>query len=1775
MNVLIQGVKRSIAFGLFVIFTLTICLIPIPIPAYAAQVAEDIFAPKTNGDISTIGNITITPTITTGDIYMEAKVKPSATGYSFDLFKVRFNNGSNFTTYTPTIVQFNGGKVYSRNNYGTSAPVKSGGVDYEYKADVWYTVKVKISMAGTGGPTFNVWLNDGTGEVQVVSGYVVTGGTGFTNIGRIDFSAGASTPYEYVKCYKLIDVVAPVVSLTSPLGYQMFERGQDTISLTADASMEGGTITKVEFYDGTTLLGTSNSAPYKYDWATADAGDHIITAKAYANTVSTVSDPVTITVSAPTVQDVFAPKTNGDISTIGNITITPNLTGGDTYMEAKVKPTATSYSFDLFKVRCNNGTNLTTYTPTIVQFNGGKVYSRNNYGTSAPVKLGDADYTYAADAWYTVKLKINMDGVNGPVFDVWLNNGTGDVQVVSGYVVTGGAGFTNIARIDFSAGASTPYEYVKCYRLAKAIEPDGVLAPLKQKSVNMLTGGADIGSAGSLVTAALAKENAAAVGYSNTMTTTGNYLWSDLKDTPTQSGQVTSSYQRLYQIVLAYNRPSCSELYKQTAVKNKILDALNRMHTNIYNSTTKVRSDGNWWDWEIGSPLAITKIVMLMYDDISPAKRAEYMQTIQFYLPNVRYRGRDTAMVETGANLGNKCEAKLWQAIVENDVAKLSEAVNGLRYINNFSYSYGDIVDGNWYETDGFYPDGSFIQHIFIPYTGGYGQSYLSSFANMISVLSGTEYAMESSLADGLCEKMELAFYPMFYNGLMMDMVRGREIVKSSEHDMEKGSNILATMLRVAQGASDKYKTSIGKFVSSQINADNYYSWNDATAIMTLQQMLPQFPQIREPQQLMTRQFNSMARTVQKNTDYAVGISMSSKRTGYYESVNGQNRSGWFTGFGMMYVYDKDKKQFGEGFWNGADMTRLPGTTVSRKPLALDYKQATKPTNDFAGGANVDSAAVSGMELVGYDGALTAKKSWFLFDNKVIALGSNINNSDTYEVQTIIDNKRIYGSTGNKMQFEKGTEVALNADTASNVDISGNKWGYIANNEIAGIGTGYIFDDSSSLYAAVYTGGADKYGVIGSSSGVNPTSGKYAYTILPNRTKDEVVSFANNKDYQILQQDENAHAVRSNGLLGINFWTDGAKTIDYITADKKATIASEEKDGVLSIGICDTTQSNVGSIIVELDKRVANIAQLDSGIEVLSVFPTVKLKIDTRDAEGKVFRAKFNLIASGKQYTPYVKILRPANGEGVLKSATNRIVVDTYCANDAISKVEYYCNGTKIGESTQEPYYFDWQSGGEGEYEITAKAYNSRGEISTDSVKVWSRAAAYTLINKTYYDFVGYDTKDGTVRPPKFSSIWLNGGVGTLVGEDGCFKISQNKAGTSMADSSRLLDLTMTTGNAYRVKMNVKFSNTTMTRNLFRARTGNVNTEYLIFSSDGKVYGPGSTQIMNYEADKWYEVIWEMDLRTAGQGKYSLIINGTKYKENVDIPSKSSFTQIDHIRFNQSSATAGEGSMYIKNIETANMIYDIAKMQPVVKVDSIEDVGGQKKISITARDFDYGIESVEFYVGGNLIGSSTKAPYSANYTSGAGGSLSIKVKSKNGTSYDFDGGSVGSVVENIFAPKANGDISTIGNISITPNLTGGDIYMEAKIKPSATTYTMDLFKVRCNNGTNVTTYTPTIVQFNGGKVYSRNNYGTSAPVKSGGVDYEYKADVWYTVKVKISMVGAGGPTFNVWLNDGTGDVQVVSGYVVTGGTAFTNVARIDFSAGASTPYEYVKCYRLP
>ncbi|WP_246610038.1 glycoside hydrolase family 48 protein, partial [Nonomuraea rhizosphaerae] len=205
---------------------------------------------------------------------------------------------------------------------------------------------------------------------------------------------------------------APTVSLTSPTAGQTFT-APATVPLAATAADSNGTIAKVDFYQGSTLLNSDTASPYAFSWTNVAAGTYSITAVATDNGgASTTSAPVGITVSPNTGPALVVSPTTLSVPEAGTATFGVRLSQAPS---ANVTVTTARVSGDS-DLTVSGGASL-TFTPS-------------NWNTAQNVTIAAANDTDTTSG--TAVIRVSASGYT-PV-DVSLSEADDDVGGDNEYV---------------------------------------------------------------------------------------------------------------------------------------------------------------------------------------------------------------------------------------------------------------------------------------------------------------------------------------------------------------------------------------------------------------------------------------------------------------------------------------------------------------------------------------------------------------------------------------------------------------------------------------------------------------------------------------------------------------------------------------------------------------------------------------------------------------------------------------------------------------------------------------------------------------------------------------------------------------------------------------------------------------------------------------------------------------------------------------------------------------------------------------------------------------------------------------------------------------------------------------------------------------------------------------------------------------------------------------------------------------------------------------------
>ncbi|MBN1600377.1 MAG: hypothetical protein JW915_02155 [Chitinispirillaceae bacterium] len=191
-----------------------------------------------------------------------------------------------------------------------SSSVSNNCIRAGYKADVHavgnYFDKQKVPIDEYDGDYTairaynNYGASDITKKTAFTPPYTITVANPSTIVTPVKSCAGAklTSPGGCSSCGGPVNE-SPTVTITAPANNAVLVTTA-SIVISANASDKDGTISKVEFFDGTGLLGSDNSSPFSFTWTDAGHGAHTVTAKATDNSGAvTISSPVTITVTDP------------------------------------------------------------------------------------------------------------------------------------------------------------------------------------------------------------------------------------------------------------------------------------------------------------------------------------------------------------------------------------------------------------------------------------------------------------------------------------------------------------------------------------------------------------------------------------------------------------------------------------------------------------------------------------------------------------------------------------------------------------------------------------------------------------------------------------------------------------------------------------------------------------------------------------------------------------------------------------------------------------------------------------------------------------------------------------------------------------------------------------------------------------------------------------------------------------------------------------------------------------------------------------------------------------------------------------------------------------------------------------------------------------------------------------------------------------------------------------------------------------------------------------
>jgi hypothetical protein len=353
---------------------------------------------------------------------------------------------------------------------------------------------------------------------------------------------------------------------------------------------------------------------------------------------------------------------------------------------------------------------------------------------------------------------------------------------------------------------------------------------------------------------------------------------------------------------------------------------------------------------------------------------------------------------------------------------------------------------------------------------------------------------------------------------------------------------------------------------------------------------------------------------------------------------------------------------------------------------------------------------------------------------------------------------------------------------------------------------------------------------------------------------------------------------------------------------------------------------------------------------------------------------------SGSNVPPVVSITSPVNGASIVAGTLVNITANASDADGSVTKIEFFINGTKIGEDASSPYQIEWTSVS-GNASLTARATDNQGNQTTSSaitVTISGQTGNSPVVSITSPSN-GTVYKTGTVVNIEVSAT-DNGG--SIVSVD--FYINDQKVGSD-ASAPFQYSWTSTEGiMTLAAHATDNEGNQSVSEIIMITVANNLPPSVSLLSpANNSSFSPGSVITLSAQASD-------------PDGTIALVEffrNGTKIGEDLTAPFQMEWTSVSGVSYLSARATDNLGS---KANSTNVKITVVNGVPPVVSITAPENgssypEGSVINITANASDNDGSVTLVEFFNNGVKLGQDDTAPYTYAWAS-ISGSASLTAK---------------------------------------------------------------------------------------------------------------------------------------------------------------------------------------
>ncbi|MEU9195584.1 polysaccharide lyase 8 family protein [Streptomyces hundungensis] len=726
---------------------------------------------------------------------------------------------------------------------------------------------------------------------------------------------------------------------------------------------------------------------------------------------------------------------------------------------------------------------------------------------------------------------------------------------------------------------------------------------------------------------AMAALDQVALAHDAAMDVTRDQLWADLPTGP-GSTYFPTMYYRLRTIAVAWATPG-SALSARPDQPERIVTALTTLYRTQYNENTG--EIGNWYSYEIGVPYWLLQTVVALGDRLPAADLERVLRPVLRFVADPNRRTNTAELVETGANRADKALITVVSGALAGDSARVAA---GLAAVTDVAGQGAADLTRRSTHGDGYRTDGSFIQHEVVPYPGHYGLVLLSAIAALTHVTDATATQLPSGVREMFESTVTEVYAPFLFAGSMMEPVRGRMLSRQGETGHDAGHQFIAAVVLLARTAAAPARSRLASLAARWIEEGTWAPYLDVTDLGRYSGGLQPVgvPEVEFAEELTShsrgatagvrehRVFPQMDRMVHTAAGWSASLGTGSRRICRYESINGMNLHGWYTGDGVLYTFLPGQQgHYSDAYWPTVDATLLPGTTEKDAPPPPLLTDPPRTTTSYAGGVRFDDAhGAHGLDFVSQDGTLSARKSWFFTPDAVICLGAAIADTSGAPVRTAIENRNLGEEGSARLLVDGRPDRSL---PGAPVAVADARWlhlegtaGYVLLDGPGPQPLTLLREDRSGSWLGIDTGANThgtaaryirRYQKIVLDHGVHPTDAGYAYAVLPGASVDHTRRACGR--WSVLANTERAQSVRLEGqLTAASFFTAGA--VERVRVSGAAAMMWGRTAHGWTFALSDPTQTQ-DTVRVTVEGAGHRVRHADPSVTVVATHPRLVVDI--------------------------------------------------------------------------------------------------------------------------------------------------------------------------------------------------------------------------------------------------------------------------------------------------------------------------------------------------------------------------------------------------------------------------------------------------------------------------------------------------------------------------------------------------------------------------------------